>query len=71
MSEQILSEINENLKRLVRLTALRMVNGAPQKEQISVLSHGGFSPKEIAELLGTSANTVSVELSRKRREKTK
>ena len=71
MSEQILGEINDSLRRLVRLTALKMVNGLPQRDQISLLSHSGFSPKEIAELVGTSANTVSVELSRKRREKAK
>jgi len=69
MSEQLLREVNENLKLLVRLAALEIVNGHSQREGIHLLSQGGFSPKQIAELLGTSANTVSVELSRKRGER--
>jgi DNA-binding CsgD family transcriptional regulator len=71
MSEKLDGEINENLKLLVRLTALNLVSGLSQRDQISLLSRGGFSPKQIADLLGTSANTVSVELSRKRRDKGK
>lgn len=69
MSEQLLKEVNESLKLLVRLAALEIVNGRSQKEGISLLSQSGFLPKQIAELLGTSPNTVSVELSRKRNEK--
>jgi DNA-binding NarL/FixJ family response regulator len=69
MSEQLLRELNENVKTLVRLNALIIVSGRSQREQIHLLSKGGFSPKEIADIIGTSANTVSVELSRKRREK--
>jgi DNA-binding CsgD family transcriptional regulator len=69
MSEQLLRELNENLRTLVRLNALAMISGRSQREQIHLLSQGGFTPKQIAELIGTSANTVSVELSRKRQEK--
>ncbi len=69
MSEQLLREVNDHLKTLVRLSALTIVSGRSQREQIHLLSKGGFSPKQIAELIGTSANTVSVELSRQRREK--
>ena len=69
MSEELLREVRENLKLLVRLAALELINGRSQKEAIHLLSQAGFLPKQIAELLGTSANTVSVELSRKRSEK--
>ena len=69
MSEQLLRELNDNLKTLVRLNALAIVGGRSQREQIHLLSKVGFSPKQIADLIGTSANTVSVELSRKRQER--
>jgi DNA-binding CsgD family transcriptional regulator len=38
------------------------VKGLSQTEQIATLSRSGFSPKEIAEVLGTTANTVRVAL---------
>jgi DNA-directed RNA polymerase specialized sigma24 family protein len=69
MSDQLLLEASENLKLLVRLTALNTMRGLPQREQISLLNQGGFSPKQIAELVGTSSNTVRVELSRSRKVK--
>lgn len=69
MNDKLLLEASENLKLLVRLTALNAIKGLPQREQISLLSQGGFSPKQIAELVGTSSNTVSVELSRSRKVK--
>jgi DNA-binding NarL/FixJ family response regulator len=66
VSEQT-NELNENIKLLLRLTAVSLVKGLPQREAIQLLSRGGFLPKQIAELLGTSANTVSVELSKERK----
>jgi DNA-directed RNA polymerase specialized sigma24 family protein len=68
MSEQLLNEINQNLEVLIRLKAFELIHGRAQREQIQLLSQVGFTPKEIGEMLGTSANTVSVELSRFRRE---
>jgi len=69
MNDQVLLEVDESLKLLVRLTALNAIKGLSQREQISLLSQSGFSPKQIAELVGTSSNTVSVELSRSRKVK--
>jgi DNA-binding CsgD family transcriptional regulator len=43
--------------------SMGLTNGLKQKEQILLLGRVGFQPKEIAELLGTTANTVSKELS--------
>jgi DNA-binding NarL/FixJ family response regulator len=36
--------------------------GVKQREQIAILNQAGLSPKDIAALLGTSSNTVRVEL---------
>jgi DNA-binding CsgD family transcriptional regulator len=68
MTEQLLNDINANLKVLIRLKAFELIQGRAQREQIQLLSQAGFAPKQIADMLGTSANTVSVELSRVRRE---
>ncbi len=61
------SEINElireikGLKLLMARMAVKDVN--PQKEQIRVLNVAGLTPSEIADVLGTTSNTVSVALS--------
>lgn len=68
VTERLLNEINTNLQVLIRLKAFELIHGRPQREQIQLLSQASFSPKQIADMLGTSANTVSVELSRFRRE---
>jgi hypothetical protein len=46
-----------------KLIAIGLVNGKPQKEQIRLLSIAGMGPKEIADLIGTTPNTVNVALS--------
>ena len=55
--------------RLVSLLGLLLVQERKQTEQISLLGRAGFKPAEIAALLGTTRNTVSVELSNQRRGK--
>ena len=50
-----------------RLLALQLVDGKKQVDQIRLLSKAGLTPKQIAELLETSSNTVSVTLSQIRR----
>jgi DNA-binding NarL/FixJ family response regulator len=54
--------IIERLDRLTKLVTVGVIAGKPQREQIELLSKVGLQPKEIAELLGTTANTVSVSL---------
>ena len=61
-------EILLELRRMIRLLALLATKGMNQKEQIWELSCAGFQPKEISELIGTTANTVSVTLSGIRKE---
>jgi DNA-binding CsgD family transcriptional regulator len=52
---------------LTRIAAISLVSGKKQKEQIRLLSLAGMSPKDIAELIGTTANTVNVALSHLRK----
>ena len=48
----------------INLLALNLVKDAKnQKEKIAILASFGFGPSELAKMLGTSANTVSVALS--------
>ncbi len=59
------------LQKVVRLLSIIAVGGKKQREQIDILSKAGFQPKEIAELLRTTSNTVSVALNSLKKEKTK
>ena len=56
--ELILAQIDQ-IRRIVAVVATK---GLKQREQIALLSQAGLKPKDIAELLGTSSNTVRVEL---------
>ncbi len=53
--------------KLVNLLALLLVQEQKQPEQIALLNRAGFRPVEIAALLGTTRNTVSVQLSIQKR----
>lgn len=53
----------ERLDTLIRLVALGLCQEKSQKEQVAFLSGVGMKPKAIAEILGTTANTVNVTLS--------
>lgn len=55
-------QMNEKLDRMLRLLAVVAVKGLSQTDQIAVLNRIGFPPKEIAEIVGTTANTVRVTL---------
>ena len=55
--------------RLVNLLALLLVQERKQPEQIALLNRAGFRPAEIAALLGTTSNTVSVQLSIQKKKK--
>lgn len=57
-AEGIVAELRR-ISRLLAATSLRDLN---QREKIELLSTVGFPPKEIAELIGTTPNTVSVTL---------
>jgi len=62
--EQEIGEINEKLDRIVRLLALSSIKPDQSvKEKALALSSVGFAPKEIADLIGTTAHSVSQTLS--------
>jgi len=63
VSDEILTQINEKLEQLVRLTAANSVKGMKQADAIVVLGAAGLDRNLIAMLLGTTPNTVSVRLS--------
>jgi DNA-binding CsgD family transcriptional regulator len=50
------------LEILCRLLALNLIRGKTKREQILLLAAAGMDRHEIASLVGTTSNTVSVEL---------
>lgn len=62
-------EISSKVDILIRLVAIGITQGKTQKDQIALLAQAGLQPKMIAEILGTTPNTVSVALSKFKREK--
>jgi DNA-directed RNA polymerase specialized sigma24 family protein len=61
MSESDNAILNK-LDKILRVLAISATKGMKQREQIALLNQAGLKPKEIADLLGTSSNTVRVEL---------
>jgi DNA-binding CsgD family transcriptional regulator len=61
-------EVVDELRKVKRLLSILVTKGLKQREQIDALSRVGFSPKEIAELIGTTPNTVSVTLAQIRKQ---
>lgn len=60
--------VAQKLDTLIRLQARIAVAGlSTQKERILFLSSAGLAPKEIGEILGVSANSVSVALAQARK----
>ncbi|MCC7407303.1 MAG: hypothetical protein IT442_04480 [Phycisphaeraceae bacterium] len=53
--------------KLLRLLGLMLVQERQQAEQIRLLGRVGFKAPEIASMLETTSNTVSVTLSKQRR----
>ncbi len=69
MNEQRGEDILEELRKISRLLVLIATKDSlQQKDQIGLLARAGFKTKEIADLLGTTAGTVSVALVRLRKE---
>lgn len=50
------------LKEIIMLLAVQVKRGVPQTSLIKELSNVGFKPKRIAEIIGTTPNTVRVAL---------
>ena len=72
MDEKQFKEITDKMDLIVRLLALNIVKDLKvQRDKIITLSSFGFGPSEIAKLLGTTPNTVSVALSEMKKKVTK
>ncbi len=56
--ELILAKIDQ----ILRVLAVIATQNMKQREQIALLNRAGLQPRDIADLLGTSSNTVRVEL---------
>lgn len=69
-SDRDVTEIKAKLDVIIRLLAANAISDDRSvKDNALKLSRAGLAPKEIAELLGTTANTVSVSLSTSRKGK--
>lgn len=64
-------DVVRRLDILIRLVAVAICAEKSQKEKIQILAGAGLAPKEIADFVGTTPNTVSVSLSAMKREKAK
>lgn len=64
-----LDKILHRLDSVIRVGVVGMTQGKSQTDQIWLFSVAGLQPKEIADLLGTTANTVRVILSNLRKSK--
>lgn len=69
MDDKQFQAINKKIDMIIKLLAQNLVKDMKsQKEKIILLSSIGYKPKEIATLLGTSNNTVSVRIYEARKE---
>lgn len=65
-----LLDISKKIDMIIRLLALNLVKDSKtQKDKIALLANAGFKPKEIAEILNTTRNTVNVALASLRKKK--
>lgn len=67
MEHSEFSELSGRLNTISRLLAVSIIDGKKQSDQIRLLSKAGLEPKEIADIIGTSSNTVRVTLSTMRK----
>jgi len=71
MDESLQKNILHELRMIKRLLVHNMMPGDKQSVQIIKLNSIGFTQKEIAEVLGTTSNTVNVALNRQKKAKQK
>lgn len=70
MDDKQFKELKDKMDVITKLLALNIVKDVKvQKDQIITLSSFGLQPSQIADLLGTTANTVRVTLSTARKRK--
>ncbi|MEO8514047.1 MAG: hypothetical protein ABI543_10835 [Ignavibacteria bacterium] len=64
-------EFVEQIKKMNKLLVLIFTKDMSQKDKILSLNKVGFKQKEIADFIGTTSNTVNVELNRSKKKKVK
>lgn len=62
MAQTVEQQVLDKLDQILRMLVSTATRNLKQRQQIALLSAAGFQPKSIAELLGTTSNTVRVEL---------
>lgn len=62
MGNNFEDDILKSLKTIIKLLTISSMKEESQKKKILLLDNTGFSPREIADLLDTTPNTVSVAL---------
>ena len=67
----LLNKMTRLLEILVRLNLQTMRGDRTQRDMILMLDSVGCGPSEIADLLGTTSNTVNVSLSNAKKKKRK
>jgi hypothetical protein len=68
-TEELLSQIDEKLHSVVQLLAMSITQGEGSlAEKARKLQKAGMAPKDIAVLFDTTANTISVQLSKVKRQ---
>lgn len=67
MDDKQFKEIIERLDKLTRVVAISNTSGLTSTDRIILLSQAGFPPREIADMLNTTSNVVSVTLSLRRK----
>ena len=63
-NEDVLQRIEAKLEQMLRLAAMQVTANVKQTQAIQLLNSAGFDRKFIADLLGTTPNTVSVTLAK-------
>ena len=60
MNDELFAEI----KKLNKLLILLLTKDFTQNDKVLFLDNSGYTPKEIAEIIGTTSNTVSVTINK-------
>lgn len=72
MSDNLLEEIDAKLDTLIRIQALLAVHDmSTQKDRIVFLNSAGVRPKDIASILDTTSNSVSVAIAKHKKSSSK
>ncbi|MFH1326658.1 MAG: hypothetical protein ABIH59_00845 [archaeon] len=62
MDKNFEKELLKKFDTVIKLLTISSLKDETQLQKIKILSSAGLPPKDIADLLGTSSNTVSVAL---------